>query len=441
MSKGKSITLLSIISVLVAFLLVMTFIRFPIGVKNYNSVLGAIDLDYDLEGGTAYTLTLASDNEEEVDNVDDVISTLEYRLNALGYSLYSVKAIKSTAEGVKDYDVRIETKSTDTLASDINVVAAHGEVKLYGGTSANPTTEILEDVDAIKDSQYLGSVSDGQNTYYQVSISFTDEGYNALHELIHAAAESESGSSSYFLEIKLGETVLLSGSNAISETDFTNKTLNVYLGSEAGARQMALQIRTGGLAYKYEISDPISVSSPYGANVATISAIVIGAVVALIMVAFIVMFRGLGLIGALSMLLFILGETLMLIAVPGISLSMGGVVGILLSTVLTAFGCAYLLNDIKTEFMNSEKTVFAAVKKGFKDSFIPTINAGVVAAVVSILLVVFTSAIVKGFAITFGIGVGVGLITNLLFTRMFSSLILPLATNKEKFLNLKRAVK
>ena len=197
MSKGKSITLLSIISVLVAFLLVMTFIRFPIGVKNYNSVLGAIDLDYDLEGGTAYTLTLASDNEEEVDNVDDVISTLEYRLNALGYSLYSVKAIKSTAEGVKDYDVRIETKSTDTLASDINVVAAHGEVKLYGGTSANPTTEILEDVDAIKDSQYLGSVSDGQNTYYQVSISFTDEGYNALHELIHAAAESESGGESF----------------------------------------------------------------------------------------------------------------------------------------------------------------------------------------------------------------------------------------------------
>ncbi len=441
MSKGKSITLLSIISVLVAFLLVMTFIRFPIGVKNYNSVLGAINLDYDVEGGTAYNLTLASDNEEEVEDINEIIDTLEYRLDALGYSLYSVKAVKSTAEGVKDYDIRVETKSTDTLSSDIGVVAAHGEVKLYGGTSANPTTEILEDVDAIKDSQYLGSVSDGETTYYQVSISFTDDGYDALHELIHAASESEEGSTSYYLEIKLGETVLLSGSNAISESDFTNKTLNVYLSSEAGAKQMALQIRTGGLAYKYDISDPMEISSPYGDNVATKAVIVIGAVVAIIMIAFVLMFKGLGLIGALSMILFILGETLMLIAVPGLVVSMGGIVGILLSTVITAIGCVYLLNNIKIEFMNSEKTVLAAVKKGFKDALIPTINGGVVAGIISVLLVAFTSGLAKGFAITFGIGVAVGLITNLLFTRMFSALILPLASDKEKFLNLKRAVK
>ena len=66
MNKGKSITLLSIVSVIIAFVLVMTFIVFPVGVKNYNSLLGAVELDYDLEGGVAYTLTLSKDNEEEV---------------------------------------------------------------------------------------------------------------------------------------------------------------------------------------------------------------------------------------------------------------------------------------------------------------------------------------------------------------------------------------
>ena len=84
MSKGKSITLLSIISVLVAFVLVMTFIRFPIGINNYNSVLGAIELDYDIEGGTAYTLKLAKDNVEDVEDVDKVVKTLDYRLRELG---------------------------------------------------------------------------------------------------------------------------------------------------------------------------------------------------------------------------------------------------------------------------------------------------------------------------------------------------------------------
>ena len=76
MSKSKSITLLTIVSVLMAFILVMTFARFPIGVKdNYVSALGAIELDYDIDGGVAYTLSLASDNEEEVDDINAVIKT------------------------------------------------------------------------------------------------------------------------------------------------------------------------------------------------------------------------------------------------------------------------------------------------------------------------------------------------------------------------------
>jgi preprotein translocase subunit SecD len=185
----------------------------------------------------------------------------------------------------------------------------------------------------------------------------------------------------------------------------------------------------------------MSITSLYGENIATKSAIIIGALVLLIMVAFVLMFKWLGLVGALSMLLFIMGETFMLIAVPGIALSMGGVVGIILSTIITAFGCAYLLNNIKSEVCNSNKTVIAAVRKGFKDALVPTINAGVVMAIISVLLVVFTSGLVKGFAITFGIGVGVGLISTLLFTRMFSSLLLELPFDKENFFNLKRVVK
>ena len=114
MNKGKSITLLSIISVLMACVLVFTFMRFEVGVKNYNSLLGAVELDYDLEGGVAYTLTLADDNEEEVgDNINAVIDTLENRLDQLGYGTYSVKAVKSTDESVEDYQIRIETKATE----------------------------------------------------------------------------------------------------------------------------------------------------------------------------------------------------------------------------------------------------------------------------------------------------------------------------------------
>ena len=434
MSKKKSITLLSIISVLVAFVLVMSFVRFSVGVKNYNSVIGAIDLDYDMQGGTAYTLTLSEDNEEEVENIDKVVDTLEYRLSELGYTLYSVKAVKSTDATVKDYDIRIETRTTDSLSTDISVVAAYGEVKLYGGTSANPTTEILEGVTAIADAKYTGLLTDGENTSYPVTITFTDEAYDGIMELLDGVAEG----SSYYLEVKLGDTVLLSGSEAITKDYFQGKSLTVYPNTEAMAKQMALQMRTGGLKYLYEISDPVTVTSPYGANVDTRVVIVISALVVIIMAALIVLYKGLGVVGALSMLLFILIETLMLIAVPNVVVSMGSVIGIIASMLITAAGVAYVLNAIKAEYANSEKTVVAAIKKGFKDTLMPTIGAGVVSGVIALVLLAFTSGLAKGFAITFGIGVVVGLITTLLFTRMYTSLILPLSEKKEKFLNLKR---
>ena len=147
--KGKSITLLSILSFVLAFLIVMTFISFPVGIHNYNGVLGAMDLDYDLAGGTAYTLTIADDNLEEVENVDEVVNVLRYRMSELGYQVFSVKALKSTETGVEDYEIRIEAKTTTSIEQDISVATAYGKVVIYGGTSENPTTEILTENKAI----------------------------------------------------------------------------------------------------------------------------------------------------------------------------------------------------------------------------------------------------------------------------------------------------
>ena len=49
MKKGKAITLLSVVCALLAVLLAMTFVRFSVGVKDYNSIIGAIELGYDME--------------------------------------------------------------------------------------------------------------------------------------------------------------------------------------------------------------------------------------------------------------------------------------------------------------------------------------------------------------------------------------------------------
>lgn len=435
MSKGKSITLLSIISVIVAFVLVMTFIRFPIGIKNYNSLLGAVELDYDLAGGTAYTLTLSDDNQKEVgDNIYSVIDTLEYRLKELGYSSFSVKALKSMDEGSVDYDLRIETKTTELLATDISVIIAYGELQFFGGAEKESLSEILTDVKVVQSAKYKGEVTTGS---YGIDIEFTQEGYD---ELVKAIADN----GTYYLKITLGEkadgteNVLFENDVAKLSDWFNKRVMSLYSPEEAGARQMALQMNSGGLAYKYDVDKGVSISSPYGSDVDTKCAVAIITIAVVLMALMLIVYKGFGVTIALSSLLSVLAQGWLLIGVPNIVLNMGGVVGMILAIIVNALAMAILAERVKEEFENTQKTVKAAVSKGFKSALVPIINLCVISIVFALSLFAFTSGVIKGFAITFGIGCAVALISSLVFTRMFNVLITPLVKNKEKFLGFKR---
>ena len=433
MSKGKSITLLSIISVIIALVLVMSFIRFPVGIYNYNSLLGAVNLDYDLEGGTAYTLTLSEDNEDEVDDIDSVIDTLEYRLGQLGYGTYSVKALKSTEEGVEDYSIRIETKTTDTLSQDIQVVIAYGELKFFGGASAEEaTTEILQDIEVVESATYKGEVTAGA---FEIDIKFTQKAYDELAKLIDEAELD------YYLKITLGEaedgTEKVLFQDKIETSYFKQRQMPLYSDNAASARQLALQMQNDGLAYRYDIDNGVSVSSPYGEDAALKCAVAIITLSVLLMVLLIVVYKGYGIVGALSSLLFILCEGWLLIGIPNVLINLGGVIGIMLATILNFISIIILLDRIKCEFNLGQKTVKASINKGFAEAVKPTIVLNVVAGVVALALFAFTQGLIQSFAITFGIGAVLSIISGLAFTRMFSSLIMPLVKDKEKFIGVK----
>ena len=441
MKKGKSITLLSILSVLMAFLLAITFIRFEAGIYNFNSVLGAIELDYDLVGGHAYTYTLSKDNIEEVgDNIDDVIETIDNRMTMLGYPTHSVKAVKSMDEGVLDYDIIIEAKASmserneeevSVLSSDVDVAMRYGELKFYGDATADTvdSKEILTDVKVIESATASAPITSGEDTMYPISINFTNEAYDELSKLI------KDNSNKYYLKVKLGDTVLLdlsTESNYLSIESFNKTALNLYTASEISAKQSALQISSGGLAYKYELSRLEKVSSPLGENVPTILLIAIIVLVALIVAGLIVGYRLYGLSFGLSLIWFVLVETLMLIAIPGIKLSLGGIVGIILSTLVVCDGFVIIVKRVNEEFSKG-KTLKSAIKTGYQRSLKPIISISVICGVASLAIFAFATGSLKCFAITFGVGAVLGLIINLVITRLYSSIILSLIGYNYKF--------
>ena len=78
MKKGTSVVLLSIISVLMAIVMVFAFIRFPVGTERYNSFLGAIELDYGMSDSAVYTL--------ELDKTSDIPTDKYLHVNECGYT-------------------------------------------------------------------------------------------------------------------------------------------------------------------------------------------------------------------------------------------------------------------------------------------------------------------------------------------------------------------
>ncbi len=442
MKKSKAIVLLTIALVITAILTFLTFARFPVGTKNFNGFLGAIQTDYDLSGGTAYTLTLSDDNVNDVDDVDEVINTLKYRLNLLGYENYSVKAIKDVDAAVEDYDIRIEARGsvsrfgevdTDTLASDIKVAAAYGELTFYGGTSQNPTEQILDDGTPVADAYYMGVSNNGDSTTYNVNIKFSNYGYDALMELLNA-------NSTYYVQINLGDTVLLPGTSALSSSYINDKSLIITTGSEASARQAALQIKTGGLAYKYDVSDGEDVSSPLGRNLEIKSIITISLFLVAIIAAMFVIDKKYGVVSCLSTIAFTDIYLFLMIAIPGIKISIGGVIGFALSTVLLADGFMIISKRIKEEFARG-KTVKSAVKTGFKRALLPIAGTAGITAASAFILFALTGGALKNFALVFAVGTVLAAAINLLVSRMFANLILAIVKYDQSFLGLKRTDK
>ncbi len=443
MKKGLSKILITVISILMAVLAFFTFARYSYGrngIYQYNSILGAVDTDYDLSGGTAYTLTLAEDNLEDVEDIEEVLSTLKARLTSLGYQTFTVKALSDAELSENaDYDIRVELRGnltqygeldTDTTKHDVEVAAAYGELKFYGGTSSNPTEEILTDGKAVKNATYKGVYATvGGGSAYRVDINFSDYGYKTLSKLM--------GDGTYYLRITLGDTDLMSGTSPISLSSFQDKSLAISTSTEAYARQAALQIGSGGLAYKYDVSSGEAISSPYGSNLGLKSVIAVSVIILAYIIFAFVKYHVYGVVNALSMILFGLVYVSMLVAVPGVKVAIGGVFGIIVATVLTAVGLEIIGASIKEEYARG-KTVKSALKNSFSKALVPVLVASAIALIVALAILALATGTVRSFAVTLAIGSVLSALIVLVIHRVFSNIILSIAGYKEGFINLKR---
>jgi preprotein translocase subunit SecD len=183
---------------------------------------------------------------------------------------------------------------------------------------------------------------------------------------------------------------------------------------EAG--QLADTIRAGALPFRM-VAEEINSISPIlgeGALKVTIRA----GIVAFIFIALflIVYYRLAGLIASIAVTILIT-ITLLILSAMGITLTLPGIAGIILSIGMGVDANVIIFERIKEEIKNG-KTIGAAVDDGFRRAFTAILDSNITTVLTAAVLYWLGSGPIRGFAITLIMGVSLSFLTGVTATRV-----------------------
>lgn len=419
MSKTKSIVVTIILSILIALVGVMCFVSFPFGkIKQFNSILSNIGKGIDISGGYYVVLTPeGSSGESTAEDLEAAMVILRQRLDDKGYT----EAVITVQDGNK---VRVEVPQIDDDGTVLEVIGQTGNLTFQDYTHK----EWLNGEEHIK-SAYVST--DRENGGYLIVLNFTDKGVSKFAQATTAVKDMTDKK----LYIYLGDSLI--SSPTVSDTiNNTQATITGYTDYEE-ALSIASVIDSGRLPINYTVSESRAISSKLGEN-AINSSVIAGAIgLLIIFVLLLVLYKGMGLAADISLLIYVLLYIIFLAIVPGVQLTLPGIAGILLSIGMAVDANIVIFERVKEEFRMG-KTVRAAVKQGYRRAFVTVFDSNITTIFAAIVLWILCPGTIKGFAITLLIGIVLSLFCGILVTRWLIGLFLPMTSDEQKFLKLKR---
>lgn len=422
MSKTKSIVILTVLAILIAFFGAASFVSFeiPNSTKDYKSIFGTIGKGIDLEGGYYAVLTPKSGETASSEDIDAVIETLRSRLDENGYTEATITR--------QDNGLRVEIPAIDNPDEVMELIGDQGELQ-FRDSKGNVKVR----GEHVKDAR-SGYDENGDPTVY---LEFTSEGATLFASATKAIAAKEDGVENK-LSIYLGDR-LISSPTVSAEIPNGQATIT-GIESIDTAKTIASVIKSGSLKIDFQISESRQISATLGDNVLNGAMLAAGIGLIVIFILMIVFYGGMGIAASLALMIYVILYVAILAIFPGVQLTFPGIAGIILSIGMAVDANVVIFERIKDEYRNG-KRVKAAVDSGFKRAVITVLDSNVTIIIASVVLWIFCSGSIKGFAITLGIGVLVSLFTAIFVTRGLMAVLKPFGGEEEgvaKLYHLKR---
>ena len=411
--------------VIIAFLLVL-------GVAIYTAIFGVADrgkveyikLGLDLKGGLSVTYEIQEDNYSDKD-LEDTKYKIEKRVEAYTneYSVYEDGDKKITAEipGVTNAD------------EILNALNIEGKLEFldpdnYTKWSQGKEYEAALTGDDIKNAT-AGIDSDNGNDNV-VQLVFTDEGAQKFADVTSANV----GKIVYIIydnEVVSAPTVqsaITGGSAEINKISTFEEAESLATTIRIGALPLTLKQVRSNIVGATLGSDAISTSLKAGA---------IG--IALVFLIMIIVFRIPGLVASFALAFYTILD-LLVINLFNVTLTLPGIAGVILSVGMAVDANVIIFTRIKEELADG-KSVKQAVKGGFHNALSAIIDGNITTLIAALVLGIFGTGTIKGFAITLAIGVVLSVFTALAVSQSLLTAFVNLGVTDSKYFGVAREPK
>ena len=411
----KSLIKLGIVALLIVLVAILALNGLRVGKYVFKPVGSAISLGLDLRGGvsTEYIATDTSmDNYEAL--MQSTVAALRNRLTNAGFT-----------------EATVATRGSDRILVEIPDVDDPEQVMEIIGTPAH-----LEFIDP------EGNVVIEGKDIRRAQVQWTDENQTECcvgFELTSEGAKAFSDATGKFIGQPI--YIYLDGEMISAPTvqnQITGGRGKITSSSRGGSQQdsynwangLAIQIQSGALPMDIQELETRAISATLGVE-AINKALIAGIVgLILILIFMIAMYRLPGVAADMALLIYVL-IVFYALAIFGVQLTLQGIAGILLGIGMAVDANVVIFERFREE-LKEGRTPLNAVKYGFRNAGRAVADSNITTLIAAIVLMIFGTGSIKGFAMTLTISVVVSLFTAVVVTRTLLKWICKLGINDRR---------
>lgn len=431
--KKKNVVKLLISVLIIAVLTYLAIFGIKIGNKTIIKNVKEIKTGLDISGGVTIIYQANSEDGAEIteEDLQKSVAVIRKRLEKVNIFDYIVRTDVATSQ----IYIEIPTNTNDTTVDPLEAVK--GLDKTAKVELRDPDGNVLLSGDDIKSAKYSNEAVDSTGLPSpHVVLTFSEVGSKKFADSTEKLVGKTMG---IYLD---DEEISAPSVNEKIESNIaiiTMATTKSYDERKAEAENLAMLIDSGALPFNLTVISKEYVGPYIGQKALEVS--IKAGIIALtiVFIIMIVVYKMQGLVADIALVSY-MAIMLLILSSTGISLTLPGIAGIILSIGMAVDANVIIFERFKEELKN-KLTPEKAFDRSFKEASSAIIDGNVTTFTVAILLYIFGMSSIKGFGILLAIGVALSLFTSMIVTKYILRQILPLMNKYPKLFSRNKEVK